>query len=77
MKTKEQELESLLDLVFDSAQEPDWAAVQEQAYLSVNRLWLIKELFRLMWLCSEDEAAFDEEIWRLTNTAWCVLNETE
>jgi hypothetical protein len=72
LKTKEQELGSLLDLVFDSAEEPDWAAVQEQAYLSANRTWLITELFRLMWLCSEDGAAFDEEIWRLTNTAWAL-----
>ena len=69
MKTREQELCALLDLVFDSGHEPDWAAVRELAYDSWNTSWLMTEMFRLMWLCSEDQAAFDEEIWRLTNEA--------
>lgn len=69
MKTKEQELCALLDVVFDSADEPDWAAVQETCYLSKRKTWLMDQLFRLMWLCAQDQAAFDEEIWRLTNEA--------
>ena len=67
MKTKEEELCILLDVVFDSAEEPDWAAVQEYCYISQHYSWLMTELFRLMWLCAEDQAAFDEAIWRLTN----------
>jgi hypothetical protein len=70
LKTKEQELVALLDIVFDSAAEPDWAFVQENCYLSrYYSTWLLRELLRLMWLCNEDQAAFDEEIWRLTNEA--------
>lgn len=69
MKTREQELVDLLDLVFDSAQEPDWAAVRERAYDSWNTSWLMTEMFKLLWLCAQDGAAFDEEIWRLTNEA--------
>lgn len=69
MKNRQEELCELLDIVFDSAQEPDWAVVREYAYNSWHRSWLITELFRLMWLCAEDQAAFDEEIWRLTNGA--------
>ena len=70
MKTKEQELCELLDFVFESAQEPDWAVVQDNCYLSrYYGTWLMKELLRLMWLCNEDQAAFDEAIWVLTNEA--------
>lgn len=68
-QTKEQELLTLLDAVYDSAREPDWSAVQEYAYMSTHHSWLITRLFQLIWLCSEDQAAFDEEIWRLTNEA--------
>ena len=68
MKTEQQELCELLDVVFDSAEEPDWAFVQEYCWIRRSS-WLMKELLRLMWLCSEDQAAFDEEIWRLTNEA--------
>lgn len=67
MKTKEEELVELLDLVFESAHEPDWAVVRERAYDSWNTSWLMTEMFRLLWLCAEDQAAFDEAIWRLTN----------
>jgi hypothetical protein len=69
LKTKEQELTELLDVVFESGQEPDWAFVRERCYDSWNTSWLMTKLFRLMWLCSEDQAAFDEEIWRLMNEA--------
>ena len=65
--TREEELCVLLDMVFDSAQEPDWSVVREKAYESWHRTWIITEMFRLMWLCAEDQAAFDEAIWRLTN----------
>ena len=69
MKTKEQELCDLLDIVFDSAEEPDWAYVEERVYASRRSVWLSKQLLALMWLCAQDQAAFDEEIWRLTNEA--------
>jgi hypothetical protein len=69
LKTKTRELCALLDYVFESAQEPDFAYVQELAFRCSNPLWVMAELLRLMWLCSEDQAAFDEEIWRLTNEA--------
>ena len=69
MKTKNEELCELLDIVFDSAEEPDWAAVREQAFTGHNFSWLITELLRLMWLCAEDQSAFDEAIWLLTNEA--------
>lgn len=69
MKTKEQELVELLDYVFDGHHETDWAVVQEKSYLSAHSSWLLKELFRLLALCADDQAAFDEEIWRLTNEA--------
>lgn len=69
MKTKEQELCALLDVVFDSAQEPDWAHVQELAWRTHNGSWLMTQLFKLMWLCAQDVSAFDEEVWRLTNEA--------
>lgn len=65
--TRQKELCELLDLVFDSSREPDWSAVREKAWDSWHTSWLMTELLRLMWLCSEDQAAFDEEIWRLTN----------
>lgn len=57
-------------MVFESAEEPDWAAIQTYCFL--GRPWatsamLMTELLKLMWLCSEDQAAFDEAIWRLTN----------
>lgn len=68
MKTEEQELCELLDIVFESAEEPDWAYVQEYCYIRRSS-WLMAELLKLMWLCNEDQAAFDEEIWRLTNEA--------
>ena len=69
MKTKEQELVDLLDVVFASGQEPDWSFVREKVFRSRYPRWLMTELLRLVWLCSEDQAAFDEEIWRLTNEA--------
>ena len=69
MKTKEQELVELLDYVFDAKQETDWSVVREKAYLSYHSSWIMQELFRLLLLCSDDQAAFDEEIWRLTNEA--------
>lgn len=67
MKTKEQELLALLDAVFETAERPDFAAVRELAFTSTHSSWLITELLKVMWLCSEDPAAFDEAIWRLTN----------
>jgi hypothetical protein len=67
LKNKNQELCELLDLVFDSAQEPDWSVVREKAYDSWNTSWLMTEMFKLLWLSNEDQAAFDEAIWRLTN----------
>ena len=66
MKAKK-ELCELLDLVFDSAQEPDWSVVREKAYDSWNTSWLMTELLKALWLCNEDQAAFDEYIWRVTN----------
>jgi hypothetical protein len=69
LKTRQEELCELLDIVFDSAQEPDWAVVREKCYDSWNTSWLMTKMFRLMWLCAEDQAAFDEEVWRLTNGA--------
>lgn len=69
MKTKEQELCELLDVVFESAEEPDWSYVEEVVHSSHRGTWLVKNLLALIWLCSEDQAAFDEEIWRLTNEA--------
>lgn len=67
---RREELCKLLDMVFESAEEPDWAAIQTYCFL--GRPWatsamLMTELLKLMWLCSEDQAAFDEAIWRLTN----------
>lgn len=69
MKTREQELVALLDVVFESAEEPDWSYVEEVCFRSHYTAYVMCELIRLMWLCSEDGAAFDEEIWRLTNEA--------
>lgn len=63
------ELTGLLDYVFESAEQPDWAVVREYCFMSKNSSWLMTELLKLMWLCNEDQAAFDEEIWRLTNEA--------
>lgn len=68
MKTKFEELTTLLDVVFDSAEEPDWSAVQEFCFISQHSTWLMTEMFKLLWLCAQDGAAFDEEIWRLTNS---------
>lgn len=70
MKTKEQELVVLLDLMFDSAQEPDWGKIQSYCFIGrtwTTSAWLMTELLKLMWLCNEDQAAFDEAVWRLTN----------
>lgn len=64
---KEQELCVLLDIVFESAQRPDFAVVRELAYNSQNSSWLITELLKAMWLCAGDPAAFDEYVWRVTN----------
>jgi len=69
LKTKEEELCALFDLVFDSAERPDFAAVRELAYLSEHSSWLITELLKAMWLCSADPAAFDEYVWSITNEA--------
>ncbi len=69
MKTRNEDLCKLLDIVFESAEEPDWSAVQELAYSSVHSSWLITEVFRLTFLCAQDQAAFDEAIWLLTNEA--------
>lgn len=69
MKTKEQELCALLDIVFESAERPDFAAVRELAYASKHSSWLITELLKAMWLCADDPAAFDEYVWRVTNGA--------
>lgn len=69
MKTKEQELCDLLDLVFESAERPDFAAVRELAYTNYYGSWLITELLKIMWLCHEDPAAFDEYVWRILNEA--------
>lgn len=67
-KTKEETLCTLLDIVFESAQEPDWAAVLTECYYSNHSgEWLLTEVFKLLWLCAEDQAAFDTEIWRLVN----------
>lgn len=66
--TREDELIALLDYVFESAEQPDWAVVQEYCYtMTHNGTWIMTQMLKLMWLCSEDQAAFDEEIWRLTN----------
>lgn len=70
MKTKNEELCALFDLVFESAERPDFAAVREQAYVSQHSSWLITELLKAMWLHGADPAAFDEYV-------WSVLNETE
>ena len=67
--TREQELCFLLDCVFASGERPDFAAIREIAYCSRHSSWLITELLKIMWLCSEDPSAFDEAIWRLTNEA--------
>lgn len=70
MKTKEETLCVLLDMVFESSQEPDWAAIQTYSFVGrpwTTSAWLMTELLKLMWLCNEDQAAFDEAIWRLTN----------
>jgi hypothetical protein len=67
LKTKEETLCVLLDIVFESAHEPDWAAVLSECYFSGHGEWLLTEVFKLLWLCNEDQAAFDEAIWRLTN----------
>jgi hypothetical protein len=69
LKTKEAELCALLDAVFESGERPDFAVIRELAYTSKHASWLITELLKIMWLCSEDPSAFDEAIWRLTNEA--------
>lgn len=68
-RTKEQELCELLDYVFADASRPDFSYVREVAFRSQNSSWLITELVKVMWLCNEDPAAFDEYIWRITNGA--------
>jgi hypothetical protein len=67
LKTKEEELCALLDIVFESAERPDFAAVRELAFRSQHSSWLITELLKAIWLCADDEAAFDEYIWLMTN----------
>jgi hypothetical protein len=69
--TKEEELLIILDQqVFASAMEPDWPFVLRWCAGSPeNGNWLVEQICHLLWLQSEDEAAFDEEIWRLTNEA--------
>lgn len=69
MKTKEQELCALFDLVFEDAGTPDFAAVRELAYMSEHSSWLITELLKAMWLCAADPAAFDEYVWSILNEA--------
>lgn len=69
MKTKEQELCALFDLVFESAERPDFAAVRELAYRSQHTSWLITELLKAMWLNGSDVAAFDEYVWVVLNEA--------
>jgi hypothetical protein len=69
LKTKQEELVALLDHVFDSAEEPNWVGIILYCDLSDDKDWLLSEFMRLLWLCSEDQAAFDEEIWRITNEA--------
>lgn len=69
MKTREQELSELLDIVFECAERPDFAAVREMAFNCNHWSWVITELLKVMWLCGSDPAAFDEYIWRLTNGA--------
>jgi hypothetical protein len=66
LKTKEQELCELLDIVFESAERPDFAVVREVAYNSQNSSWLITELLKALWLYGEDESAFQEYVWRMT-----------
>lgn len=66
MKTKEEELAGLLDMVFVDSERPDFAFVREVAYHSENSSWLITELLKVMWLYGEDPAAFDEYIWSMT-----------
>lgn len=67
MKTKNEELCELLDYVFDSREAPDFAYLRELAFRSEHSRWLIAELLRALWLCAEDQAAFDEYVWRVTN----------
>jgi hypothetical protein len=62
LKTKNQELCALFDLVFESAERPDFAAVRELAYRSKHSSWLITELLKAMWLYGEDPSAFDEYV---------------
>ena len=69
MKTKEQELCALFDLVFESAERPDFAAVRELAYTSQHSSWLITELLKAVWLNGSDPAAFDEYVWAVLNEA--------
>lgn len=69
MKTKEQELCALFDLVFESTERPDFAAVRELAYLSEHSSWLITELLKAMWLNGSDPSAFDEYVWSILNAA--------
>jgi len=69
LKTKEQELCALFDLVFESAERPDFAAVRELAYCSQNSSWLITELLKAIWLNGSDPAAFDEYVWAVLNEA--------
>lgn len=69
MKTKEQELCALFDLVFEDAARPDFAAVRELAYTSAHSSWLITELLKAMWLNGSDPAAFDEYVWSVLNEA--------
>lgn len=64
--TKEQELCALLDITFnDYPARPDFSAIREMAFLSVNHSWLITELLKVMWLYNEDPSAFDEYLWSL------------
>ena len=69
MKTKEQDLVALLDIVFESAKETDWWFIVRFCELHDDGGWIMKQLLHLLWLSAEDEAAFNEEIWRLTNEA--------
>lgn len=72
MKTREEELVGLLDILFESGQEPNWSKIQLLCFVGrpwATSAWFMTELLRLMWLANEDQAAFDEAIWRLTNGA--------
>ena len=77
-KTREEELCVLLDMVFDSAQEPDRAKIQLYCFIGRTQLssaWLVTELLKLLWLSNEDQAAFDTEIWRIVNVQSGKLDE--